>query len=492
MRIFIAGMATESNSFAPLPTGWQGFQEGGIFHGDATRNEPLHFTAPLHEWRRLGEAEGHEVLEGLMAAAQPAGPTVNAVYESMRDEIAENLRAALPVDVVLLNLHGAMVAYGYDDCEGDLLATMRAIAGPRCVIGAELDLHCHLTSQMLDNANLLLTYKEYPHIDAMQRAAELYHIAVASAAGKVKPVTSVFDCRMIGGWHTTREPMSGFVRKMQALEGTDGILSISFGHGFGYGDVADVGAKLWVISDNLPDKGMALATELGREIFALRERTRTPHLGIDDALNRALAADKGPVVIADTNDNPGAGASGDSTFILRRMLERDIRGAVSGVYWDPIAAQICCDAGIGARLRLRLGGKLGPASGQPLDLMATVRGVKEQHYQTSMGGQRAGFGRSAHIEADGVDIVICSIRSQTFNPDAFTGMGIELGDKSIVVVKSMQHFHRGFAPIASDILYVRSAGGIVHDGPQSPYSKRDGNYWPRVSDPFAAAISTGA
>ncbi len=488
MRIFIAGLATESNSFAPLPTGWQGFQEGGVFHGDATRHEPLHFTAPLHEWRRLGETDGHQVLEGLMAAAQPAGPTVRAVYESLRDEMAENLRAALPVDAVLLNLHGAMIAYGYDDCEGDLLAILRDIAGPKAVIGAELDLHCHLTQQMLDNADLLIAYKEYPHVDAVQRAGELYRLAMASAANEVKPVTSVYDCRMIGGWHTTREPMSGFVRRMQEQEGRGGILSVSFGHGFGFGDVADLGAKLWVISNNAPDAGKALAAALGREIFALREQTRTVHLNIDEALDRASASAHGPVVIADVNDNPGAGASGDSTFILRRMLERGIRSAACGVYWDPVAAQICCDAGVGARLRLRLGGKLGPASGQPLDLVATVRAVKDEHFQTSMGGQRAAFGRSAHIEADGIDIVICSIRGQTFNPDAFTGMGVELTGKKIVVVKSMQHFHRGFAPIASGILYVKTEGGIAHDAASNPYSKRDGNYWPRIADPFSEAV----
>src|SRR5690606_23615145 len=329
MRLFIGGIATESNTFAPLPTGWKGFEEGGIFRGDATRHEPRHFTAPLHEWRRLGEADGHEVLEGLMAAAQPAGTTVRAVYESLRDALVTDLRNAMPVDVILLNLHGAMVAHGYDDCEGDLLAALRAVAGPEVIIGAELDLHCHLTSAMLQHADLLVAYKEYPHVDTVDRARELYRLALAAARGEIKPVTSVHDCRMIGGWHTTREPMAGFVRKMQALEGRDGVLSVSFGHGFAYGDVADVGARIWVITDNDPESGRALAARLGKELFDMRDRTRTSHLGVDDALDRALSLGQGPVVLADTLDNPGAGAAGDSTFILRRMLERGIRSAVS-------------------------------------------------------------------------------------------------------------------------------------------------------------------
>lgn len=487
MRLFIGGIATESNTFAPLPTGWKGFEEGGIFRGDATRHEPRHFTAPLHEWRRLGEADGHEVLEGLMAAAQPAGTTVRAVYESLRDALVTDLRNAMPVDVILLNLHGAMVAHGYDDCEGDLLAALRAVAGPEVIIGAELDLHCHLTSAMLQHADLLVAYKEYPHVDTVDRARELYRLALAAARGEIKPVTSVHDCRMIGGWHTTREPMAGFVRKMQALEGRDGVLSVSFGHGFAYGDVADVGARIWVITDNDPESGRALAARLGKELFDMRDRTRTSHLGVDDALDRALSLEQGPVVLADTLDNPGAGAAGDSTFILRRMLERGIRSAVSGLYWDPIAAQICSDAGVGASLRLRLGGKLGPASGMPLDVVATVKAVREEHFQTSMAGQRTALGTSVHIEVDGIDVVLITQRSQTFHPDAFTGLGIDLLSKQIVVVKSMQHFHRGFSPIARDILYVHTEGGLVHDGETSPYTKRDGNYWPRVADPFPSA-----
>lgn len=486
MRIFIGGLATESNTFAPLPTGWKGFEEGGIFRGDATRHEARHFTAPLHEWRRLGEADGHEVIEGLMAAAQPAGTTVRAVYENLRDAMVADLRAAMPVDVILLNLHGAMVAHGYDDCEGDLLAALRAVAGPKAVIGAELDLHCHLTSAMLQNADLLIAYKEYPHVDAVDRARELYRLCLATARGEVKPVISVYDCRMLGGWHTTREPMAGFVRRMQELEGKSGVLSVSFGHGFAYGDVADVGAKIWVVTDDDPERGSTLAERLGRELFDMREQTRTAHLDVDTALDRAVAVAQGPVVLADTLDNPGAGAAGDSTFILRRMLERGIRSAVSGLYWDPIAVQICSDAGAGSTLRLRLGGKLGPASGAPLDVVAHVKAVREEHFQTTMGGQRAALGTSVHIEVEGIDVVLNAQRCQTFHPDAFTGLGIDLLSKRIIVVKSMQHFHRGFAPIAGDILYVHTEGGLAHNGATSPYTKRDENYWPRVADPFAS------
>ena len=266
LRLFIGGLATETNTFSPLPTGMAGFAEAGICRGDATKLPPRLFTAPLHEWRRLAEAEGHQVAEGLMAAAQPAGRTVRAAYEALRDELLAGLQAALPVDIVLLNLHGAMVADGYDDCEGDLLARVRTLIGPNAVLGAELDLHCHLTEAMLQSADALITYKEYPHTDTIERARELYALCRDAALGRVRPVMRMADCRLIGVFHTTREPAKSFVARLQSLEGRDGILSVNFGHGFGMGDVAEVGARIWVIADALVPGAAAHAEALAAQL----------------------------------------------------------------------------------------------------------------------------------------------------------------------------------------------------------------------------------
>lgn len=140
MRLFIACLATETNSFSPLPTGRAAFDEGPVHHGTATRNPPVYWTGTLHLWREMAEAQGWEVVESLAAFAQPGGPTVRAVYEGFRDEILRDLQGAGPVDAILLQLHGAMIADGHDDCEGDLIAQCRAIA-PQAQIGALLDPH---------------------------------------------------------------------------------------------------------------------------------------------------------------------------------------------------------------------------------------------------------------------------------------------------------------------------------------------------------------
>ncbi|HEY0301266.1 MAG TPA: M81 family metallopeptidase [Rhizomicrobium sp.] len=484
MRLFMAMLATETNTFSPLPTGWAAFNEGGLARGIASQNPDSSLGVLLAEWRKLAGADGITVIEGTAAAAQPAGRTLRGVYEALRDDIVAEVRNALPLDIVLLNLHGAMAAEGYDDCEGDLLSRIRAVAGPTTILGAELDLHCHLTGAMLAGADVLISYKEYPHTDELARGRELYAICRDAARGLCRPVMAAFDCRMISMWRTSGEPMRGFVERMKSFEGRDGILSVSFGHGFPWGDVAEVGARLWVVTDGDKAKAERLAAQLGREIYGLRERTRPQTLGIEAALDRAAAARRGPVVLADVADNPGGGAPGDSTFILAACLSRGLRDVAIACLWDPGAVALCHEAGEGATFDLRIGGKMGPASGAPVDLRVSVRGLSDNHMQTGLSGEHVSFGRAAWVNGAGIDVVLVSRREQVFSPDAFGGMCIEPGALRILIVKSTQHFYAGFAPIASDIIYVSTPGAIAPDFTAIAYTKRDRAFWPAVADPL--------
>jgi microcystin degradation protein MlrC len=487
MKVFIACLGTETNTFSPLPTAEEGFREWMLFRGDATRRPENLFSAPLHVWRRAAEAQQAQVAESLSAFAQPAGITVRRVYEGFRDEILQDLKAAMPVDIVLFSMHGAMVADGYDDCEGDLLERARQIVGPRAAVGAELDLHCSITAKMLANADALITFKEYPHIDSKERAQELYDILLAKHQGTARPVMAVFDTRMINLWRTPLEPMKSFVGEMKAQEGRDGILSVSFAHGFPMQDVPDATAKMIVIADGDAARASAVAERFGRKIWSLREQTATQNLSIDAALDRATAATaKYPVVLADVTDNPGGGAPGDATFLLRRILERRIGNVVSGLYWDPLAVRFCRDAGEGATFALRLGGKCGPSSGDPLDLTVTVKRIITDGMQPALSGA-VPIGDAVWVQLEnGVDLVLISTRTQTFHPDAFGQFGIDVAAKAIVVVKSTQHFHAGFAPIAGEILHVEAPGAMRSDFADIPFQKVRGPYWPRVADPFAA------
>lgn len=484
MKVFIASLSTETNSFSPLPTGRLSFEEGGVAHGDATRGPVTYASGPMHVWRDAAHACGWTVVESLTAHAQPAGPTVRAVYEDYRDEILRDLAAAMPVDVVLLSLHGAMIADGYEDCEGGLIARCREIAGPKAVVGGLLDPHCHLTELMLSKATLLVAYKEYPHVDIPARARDLFRLAADAAEGRTRPVMREFDCRMICAMHTPYEPMRGFVDAMSARESEPGILSLSIAHGFPWGDHPRVGARALAITDGDPALAERVARELGEKLFSLRHGIMRPYPDIEGALDRVAASKAGPVVLADVSDNAGGGAPSDATFLLEAMLARGMTDIATGIYWDPIALRICREAGEGATLDLRLGGKCGPMSGRPLDLKVTVRKLAGGLSQR-FGELAAPLGQMAWIEANGVDIVVNDTRTQTFHPEAFTGLGIDLSSKRAVCVKSSQHFYAGFAPIASEVIHVATPGSITPDYANIPYTRRAPNYWPKIEDPFA-------
>jgi microcystin degradation protein MlrC len=215
------------------------------------------------------------------------------------------------------------------------------------------------------------------------------------------------------------------------------------------------------------------------------ERLRPAPVGIEEALGRLPTITAGPVVFADVADNPGGGAPGDNTFILEALIRRGVQNIAIGAFWGLGAIHTCRDAGIGATLNLRIGGKCSPASGSPIDLPVTVRAIVENYSQGSLSG-REPMGTAVWVEGpNGLDIVPASIHSQIFMPDAFTGLGIDLTSKKLIVVKSMQHFHAGFAPLAKDVLYVTTPGALTQQFAEIPYVKRDLNYWPRVKYPFS-------
>lgn len=487
MKLFMAGLATETNTWAPIPTGRDSFMGHRYFRTDASRQPAGWGNLAMRVWRGRAEADGIEIAESLAAAAQPAGTTVRAVYEELRDMILDDLRAAMPVDIVLLSMHGAMVADGYDDCEGDTLAHVREIVGPDVVVGIELDLHCHLSETMRRAADLIVLFKEYPHTDIADRAHDLYDLALRAAKREIRPRIAYHDQRMISMWRTPVEPMKSFVAEMTAAEGKDGILSVSFGHGFPWADVPDVGSKMVVIADNDEAKAARVAEAFAARIWAMREATHPRLEDADTAIAAALGARNGkPVVLADVTDNAGGGAPSDSTFLIHRLVAHKAKGAAVGPVWDPVAVSFCREAGVGARMRLRVGGKCGATSGPPVDLDVVVRGVADDHEQTGLSGSRASFGPSAWVEADGIHLLLITNRQQGFHPDAFEGLGLKLGDLKAVVVKSSQHFYAGFAPIASEVRYVGAPGAMDHDFAALPYTKLATPYWPRVHDPHSA------
>ena len=483
MRIFAAALSTETNTFAPWPTGAGGFVE-------ILPNERAESDNPdaiiLRELHQRAARDGHEIVNGLIAFAEPSGMTLQSVYEGFRERIVADFVTRGPFDIALLFLHGAMISTECDDCEGDLIANLRQAGGPDLTIGVELDPHCHLTVAMVKESDAIVLMKEYPHTDFVPRAEELYDICVRKRAGSIKPQPAVFDCRMVGFYPTTAEPMLGLLRRIREEERRPGILSISFAHGFPWGDSREAGSKVLVLADNDLPLAAATAARIGWAIYAEREALLPRMPDLETALDLAAAA-QGRVVLADTADNAGGGAPSDNVSLLRAMLARSMGDAAFGCVWDPVVVSVCRNAGVGSRFALRLGGKCGPSSGEPLDIDIVVRAVADNYDQQGLGSSRVPMGASIWIESGGIDIVVNSIRTQTFSPDAFTGLGIDLNRKRLIAVKSSQHFRANFAPVADHVILAATPGALQMDFATLPYRKKaDLAFFPRNRDPLGA------
>ena len=486
MRVFVASLATETNTFSPLFVDRRAFEEAFYCPPGEHPPTPTLCSAPMVAARRRAETDGFTLIEGTATWAEPAGLVSREAYESLRDEILGQLKAAMPVDVALFGLHGAMVARDYDDCEGDLLARVREMVGPDCVIGAELDMHCHLTQKRVAAADVLLAFKEFPHIDFLDRAEDLVDLCLRAARREVKPVPAVFDCRSMSGFMTSSEPGRSFVDRIMAMEGRDGILSISVAHGFQAADVYDVGTKVLVIADGEENrsKADALAESLGREILGWQRTAPGPyHYTPEEAIKQALAEPGQPIVFADRWDNPGGGVAGDSTVMIETLLKHPDIPAAIGALWDPVAVSLCRAAGVGARIPLRFCGKATPQSGSPIDAEVVVKGVSDElmiPFEESV----VSLGPAAAISIGELDVVLVSGRAQTFSPPAFTKLGIDLARKKIVVVKSSNHFYAAFAPIAAKVHYLNTGGPYPYDATKVEYRKARRPLAPLDSHPW--------
>jgi microcystin degradation protein MlrC len=471
MRMFVASFATETNTFAPLPVDRAAFERAFYARPGEHPDTPTLCSAPVIAARRRAAREGFTLIEGTCTFAEPAGLVSRQAYESIRDEILGQLRAAMPVEIALFGLHGAMVADGYDDCEGDLLARAREIVGPRAVVGCEHDLHCHLTPKRVAACDLVILFKEFPHTDFLARAEELVELALRTAKGQIRPVIGLYDCRMIGGGYMTNLPMGrAYVDRIRAMEGREGILSISVGHGFGAGDVPEVGTKVLVIADGDKKKAEALAARLGREVLAFQRAATPRHYNPEESVAFARASPGQPIVFGDRWDNPGGGVPGDGTIMIETLLKHPDLAAALGVLWDPIAVEFCRAAGVGGNLWLRIGGKATPVSGRSLDAHVVVKALSPE-LVIPFEQARVSLGAAATVSIGKLDIVLGSKRSQTFSPPAFTDMGVDLASKKMVVVKSSNHFSAAFSKIAASIQYLDTGGPFPYDPLKVTYRK---------------------
>ncbi|MFN8893721.1 MAG: M81 family metallopeptidase [Betaproteobacteria bacterium] len=464
-RAFIAALMHETNAFSPVPTNLASF---GIWRPVGAGEPPRDRDTLAYGafWRRALEA-GLPVAPSYFATCQPSAPLSASGWATLRDEMLTDLAGAGVIDRVFLFLHGAQCAQGTDDVEGELIAAIRAHVGPRVPIAVLLDLHANVSRQMLEHTDYLMACLEYPHTDYAARAREAYDLLERHVNKGLHPATAAVRVPVVGAYPTTLAPMRSYLARERELQGRPGVLSVSTCHGFWLSDVPDAGATILVTTDGDPAAAEGLALELAGR-FAEAAVPTSEGLSARAAVQQALrlAAETGkPSVIADRCDNPGGGAAGDSTFILRELMATGADGLALAMIWDPMAVDFAHRAGTGARLALRLGGKVGPRSGDPVDVVAEVISVRDDARQAvfAQGEPLLELGSTARLRIGGVDVVVNTERQQVFDPRVFIAHGIDPSACRVMVVKSTTHFRNGFAPFAGAIIDCETPGSVTTD-----------------------------
>lgn len=463
MKVFIAALSHETSTFSPIPTNRQSFVE--LEYHRPQGGVPDEHCKTLNGYRAFlecAQVAGHEVFAATHAWAQPSGPCVRADYEALRDEILADLENEGPFDMVFFFLHGAQMAEGYDDCEGDLISRARAITGPDVFIGTELDLHANISERMYRNS-VLMACNHYPHIDFDDTAKELFSLGERAVNAEVNPVTYFRSLPITGMFYTTLPLMSEANALAREYEQREDILSVSLTHSFMKADIPDMGAGVLVITDGVCADIEAVLDRLSAKFLAAREETRALRMTVEDVLDRVEQVchddNRCPITIADACDNAGGGAGSDSTFLLEAILARGLEGYALALMWDPVAAEFAAKVGVDATIQLRLGGKTGPEAGTPLDVTAKVLAVESAPVQYGI-GYHAPLGLTVALLVAGNVVIVNSIRTQVFSTSCFTDLGVDITASKALIVKSSQHFYDQFAPISREVLYCDTPGAL--------------------------------
>ena len=463
MRFFVAMVSHETNTFSPISTDRGQFEARDLRYGGEILEAYRDTGTCLGGMIDGAAARGVTLVPSLAAAASPAGRVLKSFYAETRERLLADLRAAGPLDGVLLDLHGAMVVEGIDDGEGDLLQAVRGAVGS-VPIAVTLDFHANVTRAMVETATLLHGYKTYPHVDMEARGREAALRLADVAGGRLRPTVAFRQPPMlppIAGQATARGPMRRLYDLADAMERRPGVISISVFAGFPLADIHDAGLSIYVATDRDQALADALADELAEAAWALRREFLHTALSVKDAVARALALDGRPVVLADIADNTGGGAAGDTTGILRELLRVGARSATVACLWDPPAARACAEAGVGATVSLAVGGRIDPRHGAPLAVTGRVRTLSDGrfvHRGPMCRGLEGRLGTTAVLDVNDVKIILISHRWQTLDPEMIRFVGIDPTAEKVLVVKSSVHYRAAFEPLAHAVIEVDAPG----------------------------------
>jgi microcystin degradation protein MlrC len=480
-RIAMGGFSHETNTFSPIPTTWASFSAPPVDDGrgimqpeNILKLRGTQYNNGMSGFWRLAEEEGYEIAPLIFASTMPSAQVARDAFDKISDRICTMIQTAGHLDGIYLSLHGAMVVEGYLDGETELLKKVCAVA-PHTPVIASLDLHGNITAECVELSSALVGFRTYPHVDIYETGYRCGQMMKHILAGK--PLFKAYRLLPImlplSSQTTNTEPARGVYAAIDELEKTPGVLSASLMMGFPPADVYHCGPSVFAYAET-----QALAEETARrlaDVVTSHEREWVCRLtdtdsAVQQAMRIAETAGK-PVILADVQDNAGAGSTSDTTWILESLVKHGAKGAVAGLMYDPEAAGIAHEAGEGAQVRLKLGGKLIPGQ-KPYEAVFTVDKLADGEFRATgpMGkGRLTSLGKMALLRIDDVRVVVSSARVQANDQSYFRQVGVEPAQVKILSLKSSHHYRADFEPISSAIIQVAAPAATIDDPALIPY-----------------------
>ena len=481
-RIAVGGFLHETNTFAPTKATYADFVHGGGWPSMVTGAEVLRTIRNINVGLAgfIGQAEtnGWDLVPTIFAAASPSAHVTEDAFERIVKVMVDGISNAGPLDAVYLDLHGAMVTEHFDDGEGEVLKRVRQVIGKDLPLVVSLDLHANVTPAMVELANALIAYRTYPHVDMADTGrAAARHLALMLRSGRrfAKAFRQLPFLIPISWQCSNDQPTKSIYQKLAALE-NESLPTLSFAPGFPAADFHDCGPSVFAYGTTQADADRA--ADQVTAIIAGHEddfdgRIYTPDDGVRYAMELAKNARK-PIVIADTQDNPGAGGDSDTTGMLRALVRNKATKAAIGVIYDPASAKLAHDAGVGAAVTLALGGKSGIPGDAPYQETFTVEALSDGQFVAPgpyFGGRNMDMGPSACLRIGEVRVVVSSHKAQLADQSMYRYVGIEPMEQSILVNKSSVHFRADFEPIAERLIICAAPGAMPADTSVLPWTR---------------------
>ncbi|WP_213290717.1 M81 family metallopeptidase [Bradyrhizobium sp. sGM-13] len=482
----------ESHSFSRLKADYQSFLNRALYVGNSAVEARGDANTGLAGFLDVARKHGSAVVHSVSAFAEPSGPVTTDAFDRIVGVMVETAKQNRDrIDGVLLALHGAMVTDSMEDGGGEMLERLREVLGPKVPIAITLDLHANVTERMCELADIVVSFKTYPHVDMREVARQVAEILHRTMAGQITPKTICVHVPMLAetnGCRTDIGPMIDWVAKARAYERERGVYAVSINSGFALADINEVGPTVLVTAEGDMDCHRDFARSIAKEIWEQRRLVLNRLYSIAEAVEIARGYPKstGPLVIAESSDNPGGGAYGDATELLRAMLQDNLDETCYGPMVDAeVAAELHCHQP-GDHVEIMLGGKTDPSfGGPPLRLSGTLVGLFDGRFRGDgpmVGGLELSFGPSAVVRADGLSVLVVTYPIQMLDLQQFRAIGIDPAKHRVVALKSKQHFRAAFAPIAGKIIVCDGTGLTTKKLNRFPYRNVPRPIYPIDSD----------